>query len=369
MPTPTCTTGASMDRPLRIAIIASGRFPIAQPFAGGLEAHVWHLTRALAAAGDHVTLFAGAGSDVGTDAEVFSTELFEPSAAARADGSMPPMNVLADHHAYLSLMLELARRPDRFDVIHNHSLHHLPIAMAPAVRIPMVTTLHTPPTPWLESAMTIAPLTRCIAVSEHTARSWAHVLGNVPVVPNGVRLDRWPVGPGGGDLVWFGRLVPEKGAHVAIEAARRAGRRLRIAGPVSDPNYFAAMIAPELDDDVRYVGHLEQSDLARLVGSSAATMVTPLWDEPYGLVVAESMCCGTPVVSFERGGIPEIVGNHGVLVPRDDVTALAAGAVKAQRVDRGSVRAHARAHCSLETMVERYRNLYRGLIGSEEVSA
>ncbi len=166
-------------------------------------------------------LFAGAGSDLPVDSDRLRGRLFEPSAAARADVSMPPAEVLHEHHSYLSLMLELARNPDEFDVIHNHSLHYLPVAMGPSVQTPMLTTLHTPPTPWLESALTLAPGTRCVAVSRHTAQAWAHVLGTVPVVHNGVRLDRWTSGPGGDDLVWFGRIVPEKGTHLAIEAARR----------------------------------------------------------------------------------------------------------------------------------------------------
>lgn len=358
-----------MSSPLRVAIVASSRFPIAQPFAGGLEAHVWHLTRALAAAGDEVTLFAGHGSDTGPHTEVFEAEFFEPSPAARADVSMPPLETMQDHHAYLSLMLDLAASPGRFDVIHNHSLHHLPIAMAPTVRTPMVTTLHTPPTPWLESALRLAPSTQCVAVSAHTAQAWSHLLGPIPVIHNGIRLDRWPLGPGGSDLVWFGRLVPEKGAHLAIAAARLAGRALRLAGPISDADYFAAEIAPQLDDRIRYMGHLDQAALAELVGSSAAALVTPLWDEPYGLVVAESLCCGTPVVAFDRGGIPEIVGDAGVLVPRHDVASLAAGAIEAERLDRRTVRAHAHAHCSSEAMVARYRDLYRGIVRTQKLSA
>ncbi|MEO9329769.1 glycosyltransferase [Gordonia aurantiaca] len=359
-----------MGESLRIAIIASSRHPIAQPFAGGLEAHVWHLTRALTLAGHEVTLFAGAGSDLPVDSDRLRGELFEPSAAARADVSMPPDEVLHEHHSYLSLMLELSADPDHFDVIHNHSLHYLPVAMGPAVQTPMLTTLHTPPTPWLESALTLAPGTRCVAVSRHTARSWSHVLGPIPVVHNGVQLDNWSVGPGGDDLVWFGRLVPEKGAHLAIEAARRTGRRLRVAGPISDVTYFHERVAPALGDRVRYEGHLHQRDLARLVGSCGAALVTPVWDEPYGLVVAESLACGTPVAAFARGGIPEIVGDAaGLLVQPDDVDALAEAAEEAFSLDRRRVRRRAEERCSDQAMIDRYTAIYAEMVAGRRSSS
>ena len=104
-----------MPDTLRIAIVASSRYPIAQPFAGGLEAHVWHLTRALTLAGHEVTLFAGAGSDLPVDSDRLRGELFEPSAAARSDVSMPQLEALQDHHAYLSLMLSFTNNPGDYD--------------------------------------------------------------------------------------------------------------------------------------------------------------------------------------------------------------------------------------------------------------
>ncbi len=157
---------------------------------------------------------------------------------------MPPAAWLSEHHAYLQVMLELQARGD-VDVIHNNSLHHLPVAMAAACAAPMVTTLHTPPTPWLEPAIEIADDDRShyVAVSEHTRASWRHVV-DAEVVPNGVDVQRWRPGPGGRTLAWAGRLVPEKAPHLAIDIARAAGMRLRLAGPVGDADYVREMVTP-----------------------------------------------------------------------------------------------------------------------------
>jgi glycosyltransferase involved in cell wall biosynthesis len=354
-----------MSAPLRVALIASNRFALRQPFAGGLEAHVWHLARALTERGHEVSLFAGSGSDLSLDCVELTVRELTLSAAAQADPSASPMAFMADHHAYLNLMMHLADPPNGFDIVHNHSLHHLPVAMASMLATPMITTLHTPPTPWLESALDVAGSvgSRFAAVSRHTANAWRHVAPDVTVVPNGVDFRRWPLGLGGDNLVWFGRITAEKAPHMAIAAARLADLPLVLAGPMSDTAYFERAIAPSLDGHVRYAGHLNHDELARLVGRSAAALVTPAWHEPYGLVVAEAMSCGTPVVAFARGGIPEIVSpQSGRLVPPNDIKAMAAEIPAAVSLVRADVHRHAIACCSAEAMVTAYLELYRRMI-------
>jgi len=351
---------------VRVAVLASSRFPIAEPFAGGLEAHVWHLTRQLKHRGHDVTLFAAPGSDDSLVADCLQVGQLALSPLARADVSMPAELAMEEHHAYLSLMIDLiSGQAGTFDLIHNHSLHYLPIAMAPALDTPMVSTLHTPPTPWLESALQTGAgrRVRMIAVSEHTAAAWRHVTGPVSVVPNGVDVTCWQPGPGGGPLIWTGRIVPEKGADLAIEAAALAGRPLQLAGPIVDHGFFDRAIAPRLGPDVTYLGHLSQAALSAAVGRAGAALVTPRWNEPYGLVVAEALACGTPVAAFARGGIPEILtAECGRLVAADDVAALAAAIPAVLQLSRSAARDRATSTCSLEVMVDRYEAIYRELL-------
>jgi glycosyltransferase involved in cell wall biosynthesis len=349
---------------LRIALIASVRFPIREPFAGGLEAQTWALARELKNRGHDVTVFAGPGSDPALGVRELTAARPRISPAAQADVSMPARAWLDEHHAYLRVLLSLAERSGpEFDVIHNNSLHYLPVAMARMVGTPMITTFHTPPTPWLESALQAGECPATFtAVSTHTARAWSHLVTGIRVIRNGIDLDRWPPGPGGGRLLWSGRLVPEKGPDLAIAAARKAGLPLDLVGPVVDRHYFLTHIQPMLGSGVRYLGHHTHRQLAVLLGSASACLVTPRWDEPYGLVAAEALACGTPVCGFARGGLPELL-NEGcaVLTAPGDVEALARGLHRAVRLSRHAARARAIARCSSQEMTDQYEELYQEL--------
>ena len=180
------------------------------------------------------------------------------------------------------------------------------------------------------------------------------------IILNGVDPDLWVQGPGGEDAVWSGRLVPEKAPHEAIDAARRTGRAITVVGPVLDRPYFDREIRPRLGHQVRYAGHLDQRSLCDLVGSSAVAVVTPQWDEPYGLVAAEAMACGTPVAAYARGGLNEIVTpESGRLATSSDVAALARAIDAAATCDRGAVRRHAVQSHGLTRMVDEYEALFR----------
>lgn len=350
---------------MKVAIIAHDRFPIAAPFAGGLESFTWHLARGLRERGVGVALFAGPGSDPMLQAEELAFRPLQLSDRARDDVAMPPEAQVRETVAYLQAMRTLAGRED-VDLVHNNSLHHLPITMAHTLPQPVLTTLHSPPTPWLEPALELTPDALTAAVSGAVAAMWSHVTA-ARVIHNGVDLAQWTCGPGGRELVWSGRLVPEKAPHLAAAIAHRAGLPLRIAGPISDPGYVDRCLRPLLRDDVTYVGHLAPDELRDLVGSSAACLVTPAWDEPFGLVAAESMATGTPVLGLARGGLVEIVGPPGGIAvgvadsEAETVEAAVAALPQVLGLDRRAVRRHAEQHCSLRVTLDRYLELYEEL--------
>jgi len=209
----------------------------------------------------------------------------------------------------LGLALDaVAAHPERYDVVSNHCLDPLPLQRAAQLGIPMVTTLHTPVDLDAVEAHVAAAGdgSQFLSVSTHTKVQWDAAGVPSTLLPNGVDPRAWALGPGGDDLVWFGRIVPEKAPHVAVEVARRLGRRLVIAGRIGDEEYARDVMFPRLGGGVEYAGELAPEPLANLVGRSGLALATPAWAEPFGLVGPEALMCGTPVVGFAVGGVPEI---------------------------------------------------------------
>jgi glycosyltransferase involved in cell wall biosynthesis len=348
---------------MRIGVIAHLKYPIAEPFAGGLEMHTHLLCRQLRLNGHDVTLFAATLSDpeLGLEAICDQTEIAKVGTAEAGDVAF-----FREHHAYLSLMSRLRR--SAFDVIHNNSLHYLPVSMAETLPMPMVTTLHTPPFCWLESGIreASAPFARFVGVSEAMREQWSAVRPIDQVILNGIDLERFPWRArhdDSGHLIWYGRIVPEKGLHLALDAATLAGVALRFAGPILDQAYFDAEIAPRLTRETTYLGHLDHETLSKEIGQAAVFVCTPRWDEPYGLVVAEALACGTPVAAFARGAIPEILTpDCGALARPDDVQDLARAIARAVGLSRSACRARAEAACDVRRMITAYEKLYGEMI-------
>lgn len=361
-------------RPLRIAVIAPIRYPIAQPHAGGLESSVWNQVRTLRSRGHEVLLCATEGSDfLDGGPDEFTIPGLHWDDPAEATDTTYPAGYLDVAFAALDRALSYIRaNADRFDIVDNHCLHGLPLGWADRLGVPMVSTLHTPTLPSMLAAHAACgePRSTFLSVTEHTATEWRRAGIASTVVPNGIDTDAWRLGSGGPDLVWTGRIVPEKGTHLALDAAAAAGRRIVLAGRIGDAEYFADHVAPRLGPDAEYVGVLGQRALQELVGQSACALVTPVWEEPFGLVIAEALATGTPVVSFDTGGIPEVVGasTGAVLVPVGDVSAMATAAVTladtvaAEPWRRVDIRADAVERFSLDQRSARLETIYDGLI-------
>lgn len=351
---------------MRIGVIAHLKHPIAEPFAGGLEMHTHLLASSLRRRGHAVTVFASTRSEPGLGLEAICDEtcLDAVGVAEAADVAF-----FKEHHAYLSLMNGLRIRD--FDLIHNNSLHYLPVSMADALPMPMVTTLHTPPFCWLESGVRVARSgnNSFVAVSESIRKSWAPVTAIDRVILNGIDLCRFRFAEQPEPepyLIWYGRIVPEKGLHFALDAARLLGIPLRFAGPVLDRDYFDAEIAPRVaGSEALYLGHLAHEELSQVIGGARAFLCTPCWEEPYGLVVAEALACGVPVAAFSRGAIPEILTPEcGVLAVPDDAASLAAATAQALALSRADCRRRAETLCDAEIMIDQYEALYRERIAA-----
>jgi len=250
-------------------------------------------------------------------------------------------------------------RSGEFDLMHNH-LDWLPLAFDDYAQAPMVTTIHGFSGPGILPAYTRS---RSAFVSISDADRCAQ-LDYVATVHHGIDLDALPFHRSPGrDLVAFGRVHPDKGTADAIAIARRAGRRLVICGIVQDERYFAEQVEPHVDGDrVVFRGSVGPEERAKTLGSAAVLLHPVHFAEPFGLSVVEAMACGTPVVAYPRGSMPEIVdvGVTGHLAP--DIESAAAAVEDAAKLDRTAVRARAVARFGVDRMVDDYLRVYEAVL-------
>ncbi len=342
---------------MKIAVLAHLKYPIGQPYGGGLEMHTHLLTVALKRRGHEVVLFASRGSDP----DLAPVMLCEPTGDALADPEREAAIDRAEGAAYRTMMDRVA--VGGFDLVHNNSLHDLPLRESARLDVPFVTVLHTPPFDSLVGGVEAAdPAMAFLAVSPTLAQEWADLVPDAEVIGNGIDLSTFAFGPSPDDppyAFWSGRIVPEKGLHLAIDAARAAGLPLVFAGPRLNPAYWEAEIAPRLGPGLTHLGHLSHRDLARHLARARVAIVSPCWEEPFGLVVAEALACGTPVAAFRRGAMPDILDARcGRLAAADDPLDLARAIRGAADLSRRACRDRAEAMFDAEAMTERYLKVY-----------
>ncbi|WP_250033231.1 glycosyltransferase family 4 protein [Paractinoplanes maris] len=250
-------------------------------------------------------------------------------------------------------------RSGEFDIVHNH-LDWLPLAFSEHCAAPMVTTIHG------FSGPNILPAYRrgrsaYVSISDSDRSPDLDYLGTVH---HGIDLDALPVHTGSrDDLILFGRIHPDKGTDLAIEIARRAGRRLVMCGIVQDREYFEELIEPRIDGDrVVYLGSVGPDERGTILGSGLALLHPIRFAEPFGLSVVESMACGTPVIAYRKGSMPEVVdeGVTGHLVEDVDEAVAAVGRIGG--LDRGACARRARERFSRDRMVEDYLAIYRKIV-------
>jgi glycosyltransferase involved in cell wall biosynthesis len=336
---------------MRIGLIAPPWIPVPPPAYGGLEAVVDNLARGLAARGHDVCLFT-----VGESACPVTRRYLYPKAVAPiGDIRHEVTHALAGYDALADV-----------DVIHDHTVAGPLLAASRYSPPPVVTTIHGPFTP--ASRRILAEAARhaaTVAISHAQART----AGAVPitaVIHHGVDLDFYRPGSGGGGyLLFIGRMCPDKGVHRAIRIARRAGRRLVVVAKMREADehaYYQREVRPLLGDDVELL--IESSAPQRLgLLRHADALINPIgWPEPFGLVMAEALACGTPVLAFGNGAAPEIVehGHTGYLCA--DEAEMVAALDQVHEIERRACRSAAARRFSLQRMARDHDRLYHTVL-------
>lgn len=355
------------ETPLRIAVIAHLRHPVAEPFMGGMEAHCDLLVRTLIAGGHDVTLFASGDSAADLPLHPVSSVAYETDLPwAQWRGS----ERLADWLSAAYARCWAAVRQGGFDIVHNNSLFAPLHDWARRDRMAMVTSLHVPSFEMLHKAIArnAVPWLQLTVPSAKQLPAWADAGEcRIQVVHNGIDLQKWDFIPCGNErAVWFGRITPNKGTVVALRAATAAGIGLDLIGPIECSDYFAEVV-PLLVEGHRYLGHLSAAGLAQRVGAASVMLCTPMWDEPFGLVAAEALACGVPVAALDRGALGEVVGDCGALAANK--AALPAAIHQAMVIPRERCRTRVQQLFTAEAMVERYAAAYADAMAGTDVSS
>jgi glycosyltransferase involved in cell wall biosynthesis len=359
---------------MNIGIIAHLKHPIRQPYMGGLEAFTHDIATRLKQRGHKITLYASELSDPELNVHVILSDLdYDRETFSRFRSHELSEDFLSTHHAYLELMQDIDG--NEHDIIFNNSLNYVPVTMSTLLLTPMITVLHTPPIFEMKRAMAYERRIgriKYVSVSKSNADAWQPYLNNCAVISNGVDTKVWKyyARPQGNYVVWFGRIHPDKGTHIAIQAAKLAGFPIKVAGSIADRHYYDTYVLPLLDDQVEMLGNCSHAQLNELIGNARASIITPCWDEPFGLVVAESLSCGTPVAGISRGALPLILNEQtGSLTSSNNPVELAKCIIEAVLLNRSVCRKRAETELNVERMVDKYEKLFEDTIISNKVES
>jgi glycosyltransferase involved in cell wall biosynthesis len=316
------------------------------------------LTEQLVALGHEVTLFAPRGSE--TTAHLVET-VDEPLTGGQGQPRL-------EEEKHLAVAME-AIQGDGYDVVHSH-LHVHALVFSRMVTAPMLTTLHGAAWDRAHHDLLRRYAEMPYVSISHVERSLLPELNYVATIPNGIRVDEIPVGEGrGGYLAYAGRIAPEKGPDLAIEVARATGLPLRMAGPVEarHRDFFEQEVG-NAPVGVEYLGELDRQQLWAMLGGATALLMPLRWPEPFGLVVAESLAAGTPVIAWRMGSMPEIVddGVTGRLV--QDTSAARRAVEEIDRISRHACRRAAETRFSDRVMARLDSAVYSGLL-SQTISS
>jgi glycosyltransferase involved in cell wall biosynthesis len=333
----------------RIAVLSPISWRTPPRAYGPWELVVSLLTEELVRMGLDVTLFASGDSQT-------SGKLIAVCPRPYSEDPLAEPKVMECLH-----IAEVFERAADFDLIHNH-FDFLPLTYSGLVETPVLSTIHG------FSSPSILPVykkyngrVRYVAISEADK---SPELDYIATIHHGIDISQFAFVESAGEyLLFFGRIHPEKGTHEAIRVAQRLGRKLVIAGIVQDQEYFDTQVQPYIDGvTVEYLGAVGVAQRPEVLGRALALLHLISFDEPFGLSLLESMACGTPVIAFDRGSMPEIIrhGETGYIVADIDGAVDAVDAVRS--IDRSVCRKHVELHFSHTRMAADYARVYREIL-------
>lgn len=336
-------------RKLKIGVLSAIAWRTPPRHYGPWEQVAYNMSKGLADLGHEITLFATGDS--------ISPGKLESVVPAGYEEDRE-MDAKASECLHISNLME---RAAEFDIIHNH-FDFLPLTWSKLIATPMVTTIHG------FSSEKILPVYQkynghvsYVSISDSDRHP---TLDYAATIYNGIDPDLFTLNTDPQDyLLFFGRICHEKGAHTAIEIARKSGRKLIIAGIIQDAHYFDSQVKPFIDDrNVLYVGSVGPEKRNELLGNALALLHPIYFDEPFGLSVVEAMLCGTPVIAFNRGSMPELIedGKAGFLVT--DAEEAVEKVRHLAGINRSDCREWARSKFSLKEMAKHHELLYDGIL-------